>query len=50
MTDGTRNSRDASQDLNQQKMIKDVSRLWQYRNGLMPKDETGVPPVRPIPA
>ncbi|CAL3968166.1 unnamed protein product [Diplocarpon coronariae] len=32
-----------------QQMVKDVSRLWQYRNGLQPADENGVPPERTIP-
>ncbi|KAH6716277.1 hypothetical protein DL95DRAFT_347356 [Leptodontidium sp. 2 PMI_412] len=45
----SRSSRDQAADLGQRKMIKDVSRLWQYINGRKPVDEVGVPPVRPTP-
>ncbi|KAH7333410.1 hypothetical protein BKA65DRAFT_553757 [Rhexocercosporidium sp. MPI-PUGE-AT-0058] len=45
----SRNSREDVNDPSQRKMIKDVSRLWQYRNGRKPVDEVGVPPIRPTP-
>jgi len=45
----SRSSRDEAPDLGQRKMIKDVSRLWQYRNGRKPVDDDGFPPVRPTP-
>jgi len=43
----SRRSRGEAEIPGQQKMIKDISRLWQYRNGMNPVDEIYVPPVRP---
>ncbi|KAH7381752.1 hypothetical protein BKA64DRAFT_763860 [Cadophora sp. MPI-SDFR-AT-0126] len=43
----SRNSRKGAENPGQRRMIKDVSRLWQYRNGLKPVDEAFFPPVRP---
>ena len=42
-----RRSRGEADIPGQQKTIKDISRLWQYRNGMNPVDEIYVPPVRP---
>ncbi|CZT04996.1 hypothetical protein WAI453_007538 [Rhynchosporium graminicola] len=43
----SRNVRENATGAGERKMIKDVSRLWQYRNGLKPVDEVLSSPSKP---